>query len=98
MRRVYDDQLLDVFRKSAREGPGQEASPVVPGEKAFVVAEVTNQAADVFQQKVDLILLDARRLRRKVIAAQVRRDSVEIAAKLLDLLLPLVPEFGESVE
>ena len=69
---VHDDESRQ--RASAPEGghPGEAASPVVADEQCFACAGRTDQAFDVRDEQIDLLVRDATGTGRTSIAAQVR--------------------------
>ena len=56
------------------------------------------QRADVFHQVVHLVVIHTRGFSGEIVAAHVRRDGAMIFGELRQLVLPLVPEFRETMQ
>jgi hypothetical protein len=97
MRRVDDDQTLDLFRVLCRQVPGHGAAPVMRHQDAARVTQMGDELAQVLDHQRRAVGLDRLRLVGAVEAAQVGGHHVVIAGKFLELGVPGVAELGEAV-
>jgi len=102
VRRVEDDELVDVVRVLVRERGRDDASPVMRDDVGLLAAgaELEDDLAHVLVELLGRVVVHAFGLVRVVVPTHVERDDVVLAigAKGLDLLVPLVPELGEAVD
>ena len=61
------------------------------------MTEFFGECAQVFNEILDLILIDLGGFCRKIVAAHVRSDCLIVAPELSELILPFVPELREAV-
>src|SRR6516225_3364911 len=74
MGRVENGKSVDHLGMIHRDRPGDASAPVVTDQPGGLSTELPDEALDVGGQQVDAVILEAIRLRRKVVAPRVGGD------------------------
>jgi hypothetical protein len=99
MSRVEDGESVDHLGVVHRGRPGDGPAPVVTDQQRGLLAELSDEAADVVGEQVDPVRLEAVWLRGQVVATSVGGDDPKTGRrKRRDLQPPTEPELREAVQ
>src|SRR5690348_5539997 len=98
MGRVDDDEFVQSLGVSDCKVPGDDPAPIVSNQRKPARTKMVSDASDVFDELLNLVRLDGRRLGGQVIAAHVDGDRLVVATELWKLLPPGVPELGHAMQ
>ncbi len=94
-----DHQAAEQLGVADRERPGNDPAPVVTDQHERAAAvELLGEGPDVLDQGRDPIALERGRSLGQIVAAEIGRHGQVVAAELLELILPGIPELREAVQ
>ena len=99
VRDVEDGELGDALRMEESDAPRDSGAPIVAGEEDPLLSELVSDREDVGSEFGELVGRGAARLAAFVVAALIGNDDAEAGGgERLDLSVPGIPKFGETVE
>jgi len=96
---VEDGELGDALRVEQGDAPSDGGTPIVAGEEDALLAELIGDGEYVGSEFIQCVGCCASRFATFVVTALIGDDDTETdVCERLDLFVPGIPEFGETVE